>query len=103
MKNTKYTEIFKLKRMLDKIDLNYEFVDRSTYYFEQYQIMIHDNGKRIISVIEGDYSYGGDLNKLEIMGLLTDEEKELDSVVGWLSADDVYERIMKYYGSRKEL
>lgn len=103
MKITKYTEIFKLKRMLDKIDLNYEFVDRSTDYFEQYQIMIHDNGERIISVIEGDYSYGGDLNKLEIMGLLTDEEKELDSVVGWLSADDVYERIMKYYGSRKEL
>lgn len=99
----RYTEIFKLKEKLEAIDLEHEFVNRSTDFFEQYQIIICDNGERIISIIEGDYTYGHENDKLEIMGLLTPEEEEFDSVVGWLSADDVYERIMKYYGSRKEL
>ena len=31
------------------------------------------------------------------MGLLTDEESERDSVVGWLSAKNVFERIKKHY------
>lgn len=43
------------------------------------------------------YSYGGDEGLLEIMGLLTDEEAEYDSVVGWLTADDVFSRIIRDY------
>lgn len=99
----RYTEIFKLKEKLDAIDLEYEFINRSTHYNEQYQIMIYDGDEWVISVIEGEHTYGGNADKLEIMGLLTEEEEKHDSVVGWLSADDVYERIMKYYGSREEL
>jgi hypothetical protein len=36
------------------------------------------------------------------MGLLTDEEKEFDSVKGWLSADEVFERISKNYFSQED-
>ena len=105
---SKYTEIFKLKDMLDAIDLKYEFFDRSVKFAERihehYQIILLDeNGERIVSVIQGTGTYGSSDNLLEIMGLLTPEEEKHDSVVGWLTADEVYERIMNYYGSRKEL
>lgn len=47
----------------------------------------------VCSVIQNFGSYGGRNGKLEIMGLLTDEEAEHDAVVGWLTADDVFNRI----------
>lgn len=106
MRDTKYTEIFKLRDMLDDIDLDYEFHDNSQKQlgYEHYQIILLDeNNNRIVSIIQGNYTYGSERNKLEIMGLLTPEEEEHDSVVGWLSADEVYERIMKYYGGREKL
>ena len=55
------------------------------------------DGSRIISVVEGIGSYGREADKLEIMGLLTPEEAERDSVAGWLTADDVFRRIQKHY------
>ena len=101
----KYTEIFKLKEKLDAIDLEYEFNDfgNKELNYERYQIaLLDEEGKRIVTVVQGNYSYSGVNNKLEIMGLLTAEEEEHDSVVGWLTADEVYERIMNYYASREE-
>jgi len=106
MRDTKYTEIFKLKEKLDTIGLEHEFNDHSNTLveYEHYQIVLLDEkSNRIVSVVQGNYTYGSDDNKLEIMGLLTPEEEEYDSVVGWLSADEVYERIMNYYGNREEL
>lgn len=54
------------------------------------------------SVICNDVSYGHEDGLLEIMGLLTDEEEEFDDVKGWLTADDVFERISKDYFSQKD-
>lgn len=51
----------------------------------------------VCSAIEHDGSYGRNDDLIEIMGLLTDEEEEYDSVCGYLSAQNVYERIMKHY------
>ena len=54
---TKYKEIFKLKQMLDKENIKYEFYDDSIGDFKHYQICCPDNTKdRYISVIEG-YRY----------------------------------------------
>ena len=53
--------------------------------------------KEVCSIIQHQYSYGGTSGRLEIMGLLTPKEEEYDSVVGWLSADDVYARIAAHY------
>lgn len=106
MRETKYTEIFKLKEKLDAIDLEYEFHDHSIglIQHEHYQIVLLDEeGNRIVSIVQGSGTYGSYDNKLEIMGLLTPEEEECDSVVGWLSAEEVYERIMNYYASREKL
>ena len=52
---------------------------------------------KVCSVIYGGFSYGGVEGFLEIMGLLTPKEKEYDMVVGWLTADDVFERIKNHW------
>jgi len=44
-----------------------------------------------------DGSYGRNEGLLEIMGCLTDEEAACDSVVGWLPAEEVFERWHKHW------
>lgn len=56
--------------------------------------------KIICSVIEHKYSHGANLDLLEIMGLLTDKERLFDEVLGGLTADEVFQRIMQDYGKR---
>lgn len=50
-----------------------------------------------MDAIEHYGSYGKDEDKLEIMGLLTPDEEEHDSVLGYLTAEDVFERIRKHH------
>lgn len=47
---------------------------------------------RVSDAICHKYSYGGNSGKLEIMGLLTSEEAEEDSVLGYLTAEEVFMR-----------
>lgn len=51
----------------------------------------------VCSVVQHSFSYGGREGYLEIMGLLTEEEIENDSVKGWLTAEDVFERISNHF------
>lgn len=104
-----YTEIFKLKKMLEDENILFEFFDRSWDLsegsrkfkhkdkFEHYQICVSQGFDRIISVIQGDGSYGREADPLEICGLLTKEEKEDEPVLGHLSAEEVLERIKKHF------
>lgn len=46
------------------------------------------------------FSHGFGDGKLEIMGLLTEEEAEWDSVVGYLSAEEVFQRIVNFENKR---
>ena len=103
-----YKEIFKLKVMLDKANIPYEFLDRSliTEKFERpfYQIIVcnphEDNVEdpiRLISVIQGVGTYGADQDLLEIQGCLTKREGKEDSVKGYLTATNVFMRIKKNY------
>ncbi len=104
-----FKEIFKLKSMLDTANIEYEFYDRSILSKDiqqlQYQIIIYkDKNKkhRLISVIQGKYTYGGDEDLLEIMGCLTEEELKHDTVVGWLTAEEVFDRIKSNKGEIDE-
>ena len=102
---TKYTEILKLKEMLEKENIEFEWLDRSITFppeldllkHEHYQIIVYnkDKTKQIISVIQGSCTYGEEENLLEIMGLLTEEESREDCVLGYLTADNVFNRIIK--------
>ena len=68
-----------------------------------FQIAYPDNGaNRECSVILHNGSYGHSNNSFEIMGLLTDEESVYDSVVGYLTEDDVFNRIYNHYYNREE-
>ena len=44
-----------------------------------------------------DGSYGRQDGLLEMMGLLTEEESEYDSVLGWLTAEQVFERWHRHW------
>ena len=127
---SKYKEIFKLKEMLEKDEIPYIFIDRfeedrklmkNNEYLkdkEYYQILlfndfrevmehyntykVFDNEKRIISIVQGYGTYGEEDDLLEIMGLLTEEEEKIDDVTGYLTAEDVFNRIIKYFKDKSE-
>lgn len=109
-----YKEIFKLKVMLDKANIPYEFLDRSFIDYDKhdidypfYQIIVYEPKKygesfRLISVIQGHGSYGENLDLLEIQGCLTSKEEDEDSVKGYLTAVEVFKRIKKNYNKLLE-
>lgn len=93
--NPKYKEILRLDEMLTKADIPHT-LDR---LMDGFQICYPcPMGKNIVmDAIEHCGSYGSTYDKLEIMGLLTPEESEHDSVIGHLTAEEVFERIRKHY------
>ena len=99
-----FKEIFKLKEMLEKANIPFEFYDRGEDWFfnrmrKHYQLCYpkYNSGEYICSVIQGDNTYGGNQDLLEIMGLLTEEEAKADEVKGYLTAENVFDRIQKHY------
>ena len=63
---------------------------------------VFDNEKIIISIVQGYGTYGEEDDLLEIMGLLTEEEEKIDDVTGYLTAEDVFNRIVKYFKNKSE-
>ena len=63
---------------------------------------VFDNEKIIISIVQGYGTYGEEDDLLEIMGLLTEEEEKIDSVTGYLTAEDAFNRIVKYFKDKSE-
>lgn len=86
-----FKEIFRLKKMLDEEGIPYRFTES----FGGWHIIYSDDEDDVCSVIEHKYSYGNAEDLLEIQGLLTEDELKLDSVAGYLSADDVFGRIKR--------
>lgn len=102
----KYTEILKLKKMLEEANIPFTFTDDYwgvkkwvksdedivQIYREQYpayQIRIDV----LVDVVEHYGSYGAEKDLLEIMGGLTAEERGRDGVLGWLTAEEVFKRV----------
>lgn len=101
----KYTEILKLKEMLEEANIPFTFTDDSynikeklgknpakeafyQWLYPAYQIRLGD----LADVIEHRGSYGNEADLLEIMGGLTEEEMEYDIVLGYLTAEEVFKR-----------
>ena len=111
----KYKEIFKLKKMLEKEGIPFQFFDRFDDMvpedkrekmrelcpdFEHYQICYPSNDNRWISVIQGLGTYGGEADRLETMGGAKpyDTYKNGGPVVqGYLTARSVFNKIKKHY------
>lgn len=103
MEMSKGLEILKLRDMLDEAHIPYYFNHIAEFggYNDKpaYQIIIYDEQikHRLCDVIYHIGSYGFDQNQLEIMGALTNEENEDDSVLGYLTADEVFKRFKYCY------
>ena len=94
--NPRYYEIIRLHDMLTAVNVPHTFERLFDGWHLEYPCSIWE-GERVCSAIEHRGSFGHEDDKLEIMGLLTDEEREDYTVVGWLTADDVYLRICQHY------
>lgn len=108
-------EILKLKQMLEEANIPFEFTDDKNNYKEivatnnlelikaakdlekSYQIIIYKNGEILCDVIYGYSSYGYEQGLLEIMGGLTQEEYKYSSVLGYLTAEEVFKRFKYCY------
>lgn len=89
-----YNEIFKLKELLEEGNIPFEFKN----IYDGYQVIIKNkNNFRIADAIQHNFSYGNEEDLLEIMGGLTEEEEEFNSVRGWLSSEEVFKRFKYCY------
>lgn len=107
----KYTEIFKLRKLLDEKKIPYDFITREVLGKQGYQICYpcsSSNGTCVCSIIENLASNGNGQDLLEIMGLLTPDEETYDldtednNVLGYLTAENVFKRIAKHYEAFKK-
>ena len=99
---SKYNEIFKLKKMLEKSLVPFEWKEFDKPSKQGFQILYPNDKNRVCSVIEHSFSYGSQEDLLEIQGLLTADEEKCDSVLGNLTADDVFQRILSHWEKTKE-
>lgn len=93
----RYPEIYRLKTMLLKANIQFDFHESE----ESCQIELFDRAYRYCSVIEGVLTYGGKQDLLEMMGLLTPEESKIDEVKGFMTAEAVFKRISEYNKSHR--
>lgn len=96
-----FAEMEKLKSLLQEAGIPFEEDPAFNLSMGGMGIQYPSKKDCVCDVILHQGSYGHDVGALEIMGLLTDEEAEQDSVVGWLDAEDVFERIRKHYEAGK--
>ena len=98
--------IIKLKDRLVTEGIDFEFEYDHPIAFSDhpiaFRLSIPVNKTESLSVIQGPYSYGGNNDKLEMMGGLTKEESKYDSVIGYLTFENAFERI-KYCVDNKTL
>ncbi len=89
-----YTEILKLDRMLTEANIPHTL----NRFLDGWQVIYSINGERIADAVQHHCSYGEDKNLIEIMGLVKPEETS-DSVLGYLTAEDVFSRMSEHYNA----
>lgn len=112
-KPNEYKEILKLDQLLNDAKIPHELYQRMggfqvTYYGHQKPEPTPPGETRgsgfgaVCSAIENNFSYGHENDLIEISGLMTDEEYKVtdDSVLGNLTAEDVFSRIKSHWDSK---
>ena len=86
-----------LEQYLKEKGIKYQRIDKTraeNFGIDRHQIIVPCGGDDFEwDVICHMGSYGYEKGLLELYGNLVDEEKDGDSVVGWLTAKDVIDRI----------
>ena len=92
--DNRYQEILRLDAMLTEKQIPHTCQKA----MDGWQVIYPQDGKkRVMDAIEHFGSYGSEQDRLEIIGLLTPEEKKNDSVLGYLSAEEVFSRIDRHW------
>ena len=94
MVDPKYQEILKLHAMLLDKDIPHVIERDCDGWHINYPCTGLD---RVLSAVEFRGTYGAEKDLIEILGLLTPAEFLMDSVKGYLTAEDVFNRINKHY------
>lgn len=95
-----YAEIHKLKSILENNNIPFEFDNFLPE--EGFSIHYPDIQNCICYAIETEYSQGYDEDLIQITGLLTKEEAEIEFCRGFLTAEEVFNRIKKHWEERKK-
>lgn len=90
-------EVMRLTLMLDRHNIPYQLDSGCGITRVKYPNV----NKCVCTAAQGNGTYGNLDNLIEISGLLTPEERKWDSVVGWLNADEVFNRISRHYERKK--
>ena len=99
--NSRYHEIFRLHGMLMGNDILH-IIRRCLDGWQVCYPCARPDEECVMDAIEHMGSYGKEIDLLEIMGLLTPDEEEQDSVLGYLTAENVFERIKKHWEEHRE-
>lgn len=93
------SELFRLAQMLSERTIPFEI--NNMIHVGGYQLCYPKMKGCDCSVICHGGSYGHSAGLLEIMGLMTEEERAeaCDDVMGWLTAEEVFERIVNHYNA----
>ena len=94
MVNPKYQEILKLHMMLIEKEIAHDILRDCDGWHISYPCTGLD---RVLSAVEFKGTYGAEKDLIEIMGLLTPEELLMDSIKGYLTAEEVFNRIKEHY------
>ena len=96
------SELEKLEKYLKEHNYNYKWnsvcLGHEGYPYQDQIIVYDDHNTRLWDAVCHFGSYGHEKGLLEIMGIIVNEEENGDSVVGWLTADDVIKRLEKGSG-----
>ena len=87
-----YTEILKLDKMLSDAKIPHTL----NRFLDGWQVIYPSEEKKVADAIQHFGSCGNEENLLEIMGLIKPEETE-DSVLGYLTAEDVFKRMIEHH------
>ena len=91
-------EMAVLVDMLESAHIPHEVI-KDSYGCDQ--VVYPSKHNCVCDAICHEFSFGYEKGLLEISGLLTPEEMEMDGVVGWLTAEEVFDRILNHYEETK--
>ena len=94
--NPNYKEILKLHNMLEANNIPHEFAR----FYDGYAVCYQTSGETCVcDAVQHRWSYGSEQDLIEILGL-SENGAGID-IEGYLTADDVFQRIKKHYESLK--
>lgn len=102
--STLYPEMQKLCLWVEEHASDYNWTFHIERLFDTSQLIVFDKetNERLWDAICHRYSYGGKEGLLEIMGTIVDEKTLDDTVEGYLTCDDVIDRIHSAYGNKED-